>query len=223
MVNIVKNITVNQRTMSEDAYEIMSDYIYNGTWQPGKSIKIRDTAKLLNTSEMPIREAVRMLVEQGLAMHRPHRGAVVTKLSLQELQDFYKVRILLEGEAARLGAENISQNDFEIMHNHWLELEQVIEDGDSLKALEVDSEFLTILYDSCGNKALVDQIHSLWNRVQPYKALWAKNSLQSGLFSWKNKPKLLNATKMHDGKLASQITVRSLSDAMKSIEKMIDD
>lgn len=218
-----EKITVNQRTMPEHAYQIMSDYIFNGTWEPGKSIKIRDTAKLLNTSEMPVREAVRMLVEHGLAIHRPHKGAVVTKLSLQELQDFYKVRILLEAEAARLGAESISKEDLDIMHNQWLDLEQALKDGDSLKALEIDSHFLTILYNSCGNKVLVNQIHSLWNRVQPYKVLWARTSLKSGLFSWKNKPKLLEAAKSCDGELASRITVRSLSDAMKSMEKMINE
>ncbi|WP_339226935.1 GntR family transcriptional regulator [Oceanobacillus sp. FSL K6-2867] len=218
-----KKITVSQRTMSEHAYQIMSDYIFNGTWEPGKSIKIRDTAKLLNTSEMPVREAVRMLVEHGLAIHRPHRGAVVTRLSLQELHDFYKVRILLEAEAARLGAENISSKDLDIMDKYWLELEQAIATGDSLKALNIDSEFLTTLYNSCGNNVLVDQIHSLWNRVQPYKVLWARSSLQSGLFSWKNKPKILKAAKQHDGELASQITVESLSDAVKSMEKMITD
>ena len=48
--------------MSEQAYQIMSKHILNGTWEPGKKIKIRDTAKLLNISEMPVREAVKILV-----------------------------------------------------------------------------------------------------------------------------------------------------------------
>ncbi len=218
-----RKLTVKHQTMSDHVYQIMSEYIFDGTWEPGRSIKIRDTAKLLNTSEMPVREAVMTLVESGLAIHRPHKGAVVAKLSTQELHDFYKVRMLLEAEAARLGAKNISEENLVIMHQHLLALEQAIESGDSLKALKIDADFLTILYSSCGNSFLVDQIHSIWNRVQPYKVLWARSSLKSGVFSWKNKAKVLEAAKAHDGNLTSKIIIDSLCDAIESMEEMIKD
>jgi len=218
-----KQKTANNQTMSEQVFQIMRDNILSGIWKPGTSIKIRDTAKLLNTSEMPVREAVKSLVEHGLAVHHAHRGAVVRELSIQELRDFYRVRILLEAEAARLGAENISLKDITAMRKLWGKLQQAIEAGDIIKALKLDSDYLLILYNSCGNQVLVDQIISLWNRVQPYKVLWAQSSLQSGLFSWKNKPKLLEAAEKKDGNKASELIVEALSNAVEFMEKLFDD
>lgn len=214
--------TINQVTMSEQAYQIMSKYILNGSWKPGKKIKIRDTAKLLNISEMPVREAVRILVENGLAVHRPHKGAVVTKLSTRELNDYYKVRILLESEAARLGAKNITKEDLLTMREHWLALQEATKKMDSLKALEIDAEFLLVLYNSCGNEVLIKQIQSIWKRVQPYKVLWAQRSLKSGFFNWEVKKKILRAAEQHDGDLAAKLTSDSLISAVNFMKKKID-
>lgn len=209
--------------MSEQAYQIMSKYILNGTWKPGKKIKIRDTAKLLNISEMPVREAVKILVENGLAVHRPHKGAVVTKLSTQELNNFYKVRVLLESEAARLGAIYISEENLLTMREHWLALQDATKKLDSLRALEIDAKFLLVLYNSCGNEVLVDQIKAIWKRVQPYRVLWAQRSLKSGFFSWEVKKKILVAAEQHDGDLAAKLTSDSLISAVKFMQEKIED
>src|SRR5699024_3053544 len=144
-------------------------------------------------------EAVKILVENGLAEHRPHKGAVVTKLSIQELNNFYKVRVLLESEAARLGAIYISEENLLTMREHWLSLQDATKKLDSLRALEIDAKFLLVLYNSCGNEVLVNQIKSIWKRVQPYKVLWAQRSLKSGFFSWEVKKKILEAAEQHDG------------------------
>lgn len=215
-------MNINHNTKSVQAFEIMRDLILNGTWEPGFSIKIRETAKLLGISEMPVREAVRTLVENGLAVHRPHRGAVVSELSVKEIQDFYRVRILLEGEAAKLGAEQINDKQLKVMKQHWTSLKKVVDAGNVIEALNIDADFLTALYESSGNRELVNLIQSFWNRVQPYRILWASRSKEkSSLVIWKYKPMILEAAERKDGELAKRLTIDSLLEAEKELEKLL--
>src|SRR5699024_7025291 len=80
--------------LSDRVFEQLREQVVTGLLEPGSRLRVRDLAEQVGTSAMPVREAVRRLVESGLAEHEPYKGARVRRLDLAELESAYEVRIL---------------------------------------------------------------------------------------------------------------------------------
>ena len=96
------------RTMKEIAYEAIREAILSGRFLPGQRLVADELAQEFGTSRMPIREALQRLENAGLVSITPHRGAVVSELSEQEIVEIYHIRAVLEGLAARLAAPHLA-------------------------------------------------------------------------------------------------------------------
>jgi DNA-binding GntR family transcriptional regulator len=116
---VIVSKRVEPTLMTDQVYAILHEAIISGELPAGSRLRIRDLAAQVGTSVMPVREAIRRLEEAGLAEREPHKGAVVKGLTLEELVHVYGVRRLLEGDAARLGAERISPEDCERMEAEY--------------------------------------------------------------------------------------------------------
>src|SRR4051794_30652230 len=85
-----------QRTMADRVTVEIHRLIIMGDIEPGSALPIRDLADRFGTSAMPVREALRRLGALGLVEIAPHRGARVAEVSIEDLEDTYRVRLLLE-------------------------------------------------------------------------------------------------------------------------------
>src|SRR5229473_3541289 len=115
--------------------------IFDEELQPGARLRLRDLAVLLETSTMPVREALQVLAAEGLVTLYPHRGAQVAPLSVDELEELYMARLGLEGLAARLGAEQVQSAELERLRELVPALEQAVVDADIDRFLALDTEF----------------------------------------------------------------------------------
>jgi len=198
------NLELQRITLADQVYGAMRGWILDGTLAPGTPLRIRQIAS-------------------SLVVTRPHKGAVVAGLSAKELRDFYGARIVLEAEAARLGAERISPTGVKAMKTALTCLDRAAKHYDVLEALKFDEVFLGTLYKASDNAVLMNLIRSLWNRVQPYRVLWASTAeRRGGIIIWSHKPRLLEAASAHDGSLAASIVVESLIKACKELEHLIE-
>src|SRR4051794_23968089 len=171
---------------------------------------------------MPVREAIRRLEEAGLAEREPHKGAVVKGLTLVELEHIYDVRILLEAEAAGLGAGAVTPESCERMWQLRDDMVRAVDEGRIVDALNHDEALLTILYSGAGNPVLLDMIRSLWQRCRPYKILGARRALDSSDGTlWTFQPRIVEAARDHDGGATAAITRESLLSAKARIEETL--
>jgi DNA-binding GntR family transcriptional regulator len=93
-------VTVPQ-TKSRYAYERLRGQILSGDLVPGERLRLRALAEALGLSEMPVREALRMLSRDGLVAFADHRGATVTEIALDEVGAIISARMWLEVLAVR--------------------------------------------------------------------------------------------------------------------------
>ncbi|WHY88505.1 GntR family transcriptional regulator [Neobacillus novalis] len=103
---------INYQNLSDHVAGLIRKMIMNGTLKPGEKVNQVQLAEKLNISRGPIREALRMLQNEGLINHETNRGTFVTTLSNQDAYEIYTMRALLEGKAAELAAPNLTTNDF---------------------------------------------------------------------------------------------------------------
>ncbi len=84
------------RTIREIVQRQLTDDIHSGRLLPGEKLREADLAERYGVSRGPVREAVRALEGHGLVSVQPNRGAVVTVLSGDELEEIYDILVQLE-------------------------------------------------------------------------------------------------------------------------------
>ena len=90
-------------TAQEVAVGWLRDAIAAGELRPGERIGQEAVAAEIGVSLIPVREALRILESEGLVTYRPRRGYLVTELDLADFEEIYRLRALLETDAAQRG------------------------------------------------------------------------------------------------------------------------
>jgi DNA-binding GntR family transcriptional regulator len=157
------------RTMADVAYEVLHGRILSGALRPGERIDQDAEAQRLNASRMPVREALRRLEAEGLVEILRHRGAVVRRLSVEDLEDLYVLRLALEGVAGRLGAENLTAEALDSMRAQLPAMEAIVERGDPAAWIDLDWTFHETLYRAASHPRLLRTIHSLREEARRYR------------------------------------------------------
>ncbi|WP_077489579.1 GntR family transcriptional regulator [Sinomonas mesophila] len=103
--------TQRERPLREDIRDTLRGRIFEGYYPPGTRLIERDLAAEFNVSRLPVREALRMLRQEGIVAERASRGMVVASLSEKEVADLFDVRISLEVLACRLAAQRATDED----------------------------------------------------------------------------------------------------------------
>ena len=92
-------------SLEEKVYHSLEQQILSGKFKAGEALTEVKLAKSLGVSRTPVREALQRLGREGLIRLVPNKGAVVVGISEKDLIDIYKIRMRLEGLAARIAAE----------------------------------------------------------------------------------------------------------------------
>ena len=108
-------------------FKTLREAILRGDLKPGERLMELQLAAKLGVSRTPIREAIRMLQQEGLAVTIPRRGAEVAAMTEKDMEDVLQVREALEILAVQLASEKITK-------------EQIAELEERLKVRNLDSE-----------------------------------------------------------------------------------
>ena len=143
----------------------LREAIIRGYFQPGQKLDQNEIAEIFKVSRSPVREALRTLAAEELIKVYPHRGAIVAELSLEELEEIYFLRGVLEGTAARLAASKMDDERIAILRailaktNPTTDLDQW---------LELNRDFHNTIYEAINRPRLLSIIQSLRNITTPY-------------------------------------------------------
>ena len=99
----------NHRPLREIVYEELKRQIMVGEIAPGTRMMEVELADEMGVSRTPVREAIRKLEKEGLVTIEPRRGAYASDISAKEMVDVLEVRQDLEGMAAGLAAQKITE------------------------------------------------------------------------------------------------------------------
>ena len=95
----------------DDIIERLREAIFAGRIVPGQRLIANELTEQLGVGRGSVREAFQRLASDGLVDIIPNRGAIVRRLSRDQVRELFQIRVNLEGLAARLAAEHIHKND----------------------------------------------------------------------------------------------------------------
>jgi DNA-binding GntR family transcriptional regulator len=93
----------------------LRDRIFGGELMPGSFLDEAKLAQQMKISRTPLREALKVLVSEGLVRHEPRRGSFVNEVTAQDLEEIFPVIALLEGQCARLAAQHATDDDLQAL------------------------------------------------------------------------------------------------------------
>jgi len=146
--------------------ENLRDEIIRGDLVPGQHLRLEEIAARFDVSTMPVREALRDLEAEGLVTTFPHRSAVVTQLSADDLQDIYDIRATLEEMATRLAVPLVTKATLTELTSLVEQMDSHL--GDVVALVKLNHQFHLTLYAASGRRHLCELNRILRYRTQHY-------------------------------------------------------
>ncbi len=195
------------RTLREQIVSSLKESIIRGELTPGQKVSEPELAGKLGISRTPIREAFRQLESEGYLTVMPRKGAVVSRMSKKEIEDFYEVKSLLEGYAARKAARKATEKDIEKLRKLNDQLAILARKGDVDGFFRKNREFHLGFINLCGNRKLPEIWGNLTGLFVRYRmaSLAAPGRLSVSVKEHNN---IINALEKKDDSLSEAIVVK---------------
>mgnify|MGYP001148819535 FL=1 len=170
-------------TLNMDAYLPLRDVVFNtlreailkGDLKPGERLMELQLAAKLGVSRTPIREAIRMLEQEGLAVTIPRKGAEVARMTEKDMEDVLQIRDALDELAASIACEQISEEELAELRHTMHEFEESTKTGDVKRIAEADVRFHDIIYHATRNVKLENMLNNLREQMYRYRVEYLKD------------------------------------------------
>lgn len=156
--------------LSDVAAERLRSAIKAGLFEPGTHLVEQDIAEQFRVSRMPVRIAIQKLIDEGLVIKEPRRGAFVHTFSAKELDEITSIRIALEAMVVEYAIPNWS-DAIEVELSRIVEkMFEAANEGDRQTIFELDLRFHSLLWELSQHVILIEVVSSLRSRISRFLA-----------------------------------------------------
>uniref|UniRef100_UPI0040574006 GntR family transcriptional regulator n=1 Tax=Agathobacter sp. TaxID=2021311 RepID=UPI0040574006 len=170
--------------LNMNAYLPLRDVVFNtlreailkGDLKPGERLMELQLAAKLGVSRTPIREAIRMLEQEGLAVTTPRKGAEVAKMTLKDMEDVLEIRASLDELASQVASERITEEQLVRLKERKQDFEISLKSGNVKLIAEADVKFHDVIYEATNNPKLVSMLNNLREQIYRYRIEYLKET-----------------------------------------------
>jgi DNA-binding GntR family transcriptional regulator len=152
-------------TKSEWVYARLREMITGGELPSGERLRLTHLAERFQMSEMPVREALRMLQQDGLVVMESHRGATVATVTWERVYEAVLVRMHLEVLAAREAAPFHDAGSIGELRALLQKMDRMVERNRAIEFSEANRRLHTLSYARSPHPMLKEEIQQLWDTV----------------------------------------------------------
>ena len=201
-------------------FNTLRDAILRGDLQPGERLMEIHLAKKLGVSRTPVREAISMLEQEGLAVTYPRRGAQVAKMTVKDLDDVLEIREVLDTLAASLACRNMNSDDINNLTAACADFEKATRGNDIREVVRTDEAFHNVIYEASGNPRLRAILLNLKGQMYRFRFEYVK--VKSNYpFLIKEHKDILEALKTRNEEEVIKHTKKHLVNQMESVRQVI--
>jgi DNA-binding GntR family transcriptional regulator len=157
---------IEQPSLVDLATEKIRELLLAGTLRPGEHVREEWLSSRLGISRPPLREAIRVLVHQGLLERMPRRGVRVVSLTAADIHDIYSLRSVLDQFALELGVPVRDPAMLEPLRAAVADMRAAAASGDHAPYVESNRQFHLALIRLGGNSRLTVTYELLMNQMQ---------------------------------------------------------
>ncbi len=201
-------------------FNTLRDAILRGDLQPGERLMEIHLAKKLGVSRTPVREAISMLEQEGLAVTYPRRGAQVAKMTVKDLDDVLEIREVLDTLAASLACRNMNSDDINNLAAACADFEKATRGNDIREVVRTDEAFHNVIYEASGNPRLRAILLNLKGQMYRFRFEYVKDK-SNYPFLIKEHKDILEALKTRNEEEVIKHTKKHLVNQMESVRQVI--
>ncbi|HBG17163.1 MAG TPA: GntR family transcriptional regulator [Firmicutes bacterium] len=210
------------KPLRELVFEVLREAIISGQLAPGERLMEIQLAEELGVSRTPVREAIRKLELEELVLMVPRKGAYVASLSMKDVVEVFEIRGALEGLAAALAAERITEEELESLQRQLVKSAEMIGNADLQGMVEADTGFHQILYQASRNERLAQIINNLREQIQRFRqtSLSYPGRMKIALEEHRE---IVDAVSARDPEMARKLAQDHIENAENSMMQVIRD
>jgi DNA-binding GntR family transcriptional regulator len=174
---------LNNRPLYEDVADRLREQIFAKQLAPGSWLDEQNLAEQFGISRTPMREAIKVLASEGLVTIKMRRGAYVTEIAKNDLEQIFTILTLLEGEAAKQTAIKATEDELNQLDYWHHRLEKAAADRDIEQFFEINGKFHELIQEIAGNRWMNGVIADLRKVLKLHRrdSLTSTGRLQSSL------------------------------------------
>lgn len=197
-------------------FNAIENAILDGEYKDGDSLNELKLSKELGVSRTPVREALMQLELEGLVKNIPNKGSVVVGVSQQDTRDIYEIRIRIEGLAARLCAEKITDEELKALEKIVDLQEFYLMKNDTEQIWKLDSDFHKIIYDASRSRPLRFMLSNFHNYIKKARDISVQTEGRAEKTVAEHRA-ILNAIVDGNGALAEELTAKHITNAEQNL------
>jgi DNA-binding GntR family transcriptional regulator len=152
----------------QDVYDHIRQRMLDGSLKAGDPLSYNALAKEVGVSATPVREAISRLESEGLVDQLPRVGAFVKRMDRSEMKELYELREALEGYAASLAAERITDDQLRELEDIYGQMRKLVRGRKSQDAWDIpeltrqmallDVTFHLLIVDAASNRRIAKTV-----------------------------------------------------------------
>lgn len=205
----------------DKVYSVLSNAIFQGKLKPDERLVESKLAKVMKVSRTPVREAIIELEQKGLVVPSPPKGVKVAPLpTMKDLTEFYDIRGVLRGLAARKAAKNITMKEITRLEENIKKMEALLLGKSFRRIAKLNIEFHQIIERCSKSKELILLLENLHKRSgENFAVIISRRERQKEAI--KEHKAILEVLLKKDATLAEQLMKKHAENAKKALEKEI--
>ena len=174
----------NSFSLTDEIADVVRERILKGEYEIGEKIKENQIASELKVSRTPIREAFKLLENEGLIDYIPNRGCFAKGFTKQDVDDIYAVREALEELAVRWAVARITEPELTALEEQVDLMEFYTKKKDKKRVLELNTSFHEVIYASARSRFLAQVLRSYKEYIEKTrKSIFYEQSYLEGILS----------------------------------------
>lgn len=163
-MNLTKSI--NRPTLHEELVERLRNLVVEDVLQPGTKVPEKELCESFGVSRTPLREALKVLASEGLVVLQANRGARVSHVTLEEIENTFAVVAVLEQLAGELACRNLSNARIGYIEKRHAAMVKAFEVRDRKTYFRANQDIHEALIEGAQNEILETQHRMLAARVR---------------------------------------------------------
>ena len=214
------------RNTGEVIAQTLKEMIHEAELKPGQQLVQENIARMFGVSRVPVRDALQILINMGIAVNIPRRGVIVRPLSRKLLDELFEVRKVLEGAAIQKAVRRATPELIESLRGLIQGQSEALKAIDVKRNEKLDDEFHRVLYKSIDNSTLHELIFNNWERIKQARSsstVDPKHGKQWISKSIERHNKVIQALKDDDESIAYQVIVENIESSRQEITMSLEE
>lgn len=196
--------------LNDAVYERLREQIISLQYEPGTRLVESQLAEELNVSRSPIKAAFSRLEKENLVTQEPGKSPAVAPIRYEDCLMLLEARRGIEGQAAYLAAERITDGELEELKRILLALKQSDQGRDPIRCAGSDARFHYIVMEAARNRYLQEAFAPMRGNISRYLLYVLRKMKTQGLHEYEHHLGIYHALKSRSACLARDEMIRSV-------------